>query len=341
MAQFERMDAPTDPHFGCGPADRSAEEHVRWGAILLDKPSGPTSRSAAEAAGRAVGARRVGHGGTLDPKVTGVLPVLLERCTPVADILLGSDKTYSGTMALHGDVSDAALHNAMERFIGTVTQTPPVRSAVKRAPRQRWVYRWDVIERSDRRVTFTVRCQGGTYIRTLCHDLGGALGCGAHMASLRRTKSGPFAQDECTTMDALVHAEDPREVVLPIENIVLRVLPGIWMSDGAVHSVCSGYPLAAPGICRMDDFRPDARVALLTLKGELVGLGRSLMSARDAMSVEKGYVARPQRVLMPPDTYPKWEGTATTTDAFSRPSAVGSDGKAKDSSNDLNTERRS
>jgi len=338
MSQFERMDAPTDSRFGCRPAERSAEEYVRWGAILLDKPSGPTSRSAAEAAGRAVGARRVGHGGTLDPKVTGVLPILLNRCTPVADVLLGSDKTYSGVMTLHGDVTDAALQAAMEKFVGTVTQMPPVRSAVKRAPRQRWVYRWDLTERSDRQVTFTVRCQGGTYIRTLCHDLGDALGCGAHMATLRRTKSGPFALDECTTMDALARAADPREVVLPIEDIVLRVLPGIWMSDGAVHSVCSGYPLAAPGICRMDEFRAGARVALLTLKGELVGLGKSLMSARDAMSIEKGHVAQPQRVLMPPDTYPKWNAELGTRNA--ELTATANDG-GNDGNNGPATERRS
>jgi tRNA pseudouridine55 synthase len=308
MAQFERMDAATDPRFGCRPADRSVAEYVRWGAILLDKPSGPTSRSAAEAAGRAVGARRVGHGGTLDPKVTGVLPLLLGRCTPVADILLGCDKTYAGAMMLHGDVDDSALHAAMAASVGTVTQTPPVRSAVKRAPRQRWVYRWDVTERDGRRVAFIVRCQGGTYIRTLCHELGKALGCGAHMAELRRTESGPFKLDDCTTMDAIEQSVDPRRVVRPVEEIVLRVLPGIWMSDGAVQSVCSGYPLAAPGICRTDDFRTDERVALLTLKGELVGLGRALMSAGDAMNAERGLVARPQRVLMPPETYPKWKG---------------------------------
>jgi H/ACA ribonucleoprotein complex subunit 4 len=308
-------DAPTDPAHGRRPEERSLREHLLLGVLLLDKPSGPSSRRSALAAARLLGIRKVGHGGTLDPKVTGVLPVLLAHSTPVAEILLGCDKTYEGTMALHGDASDSELADAMASFVGVIEQLPPRRSAVKRAVRKRTVYRFGMAGREGANVAFVCACEGGTYVRKLVHDLGERLGCGAHMTGLRRTQSGPFAIDECVTMEALCKVgELPgperdaalRRIVLSLEDVVARILPRLWVADGAVRSICTGYPLMAPGVCRLASFARGDSVAVLTLKGELVALGSAMMSSADIIRERSGVCVTPDRVFMAKETYPKW-----------------------------------
>ena len=116
MAFHVRWDCATDPACGCPPRERGLAEYVDWGVVILDKPAGCTSRRAADRVRRALGAAKVGHGGTLDPGVTGVLPVLLGRATPVAAVLLGCDKAYEGVMQLHGEVPDDALRAALGPF---------------------------------------------------------------------------------------------------------------------------------------------------------------------------------------------------------------------------------
>ena len=160
-------------------------------------------------------------------------------------------------------------------------------------------------------------CQGGTYVRKLIHDLGQELGCGAHMLSLKRTRSGPFALDECVSLTEIEEAgrlmaegqcEPVRRLVRPVEQIVGRMLPRVWLDDGALHSVCTGYPLAVPGICELNDFERDDRVAALTMKGELVGIGRAVLSSEEVLRADHGLAVKVDRVLMQPDVYPKPPG---------------------------------
>jgi len=315
VARYVKTRCVTDPSHGCAPAARELAEYVRWGAVILDKPAGPTSRKAGEAVRRLVGAAKVGHGGTLDPMVTGVLPVLLGKSTRVAGLLLGSDKAYTGVMVLHGDVSDEELQEALCGFQGVIEQLPPRRSRVKRAPRRRRVHAFEATGRDGRRVEFTVRCQGGTYVRKLVHDLGQALGCGAHMVGLRRTQSGPFALEDCVTMAAIERAcalsdserdEALRRIVLPVEAVVGRLLPQVRMADGAVCSVCDGFPLAVPGVCELDEFCAGAPVAALTMKGELVGIGEALLDSGTILAERSGLAVAVHTVLMHRGTYPRW-----------------------------------
>ncbi len=304
-----RQVCPTDPEWGCAPAERSAEEVVRWGAVLLDKPSGPTSRRAAERVARILGADKVGHGGTLDPKVTGVLPVLLEKSTRAAEVLLGCDKSYEGTMSLHGDVDDAELERGMAALRGVIEQMPPRRSAVARRLREREVYRFEVTGRSGREVAFEVDCQGGTYIRKLVHDLGLQLSCKAHMTSLRRTRAAGFGVGECVTTEEVAEVartggvDALRRVVLPVEEVLGRLLPRVQVEDGAVQPLCTGYPLAAPGVCAVEEFAEGDQVLVVTLKGEVVALGRALMGWEEALSAERGLAVRMEHVLMEKGTY--------------------------------------
>jgi H/ACA ribonucleoprotein complex subunit 4 len=297
----------TDPRFGGAPGRRSDSEWVRWGVVLLDKPSGPTSRQAAERVARALGAEKVGHGGTLDPKVTGVLPVLLGRSTRVAEVLLGCDKGYEGVMALHGDVDDEALERGMESLHGVIEQMPPRRSAVARRLRERAVYRFEVTGREGRQARFAVDCQGGTYVRKLIHDLGLELGCGAHMASLRRVRAAGFGIEDCVSAEQVAQAAgDPealRRVVRPVEEVLGRLLPRVEVEDGAVGPLCTGYPLAAPGVCALEDFGVGERVLLLTQKGEVVALGEALMSSHEVLEARHGLAVRMEHVLMEKGRY--------------------------------------
>jgi len=319
MARHARAPAQTDPRYGRRLSERNLREHIERGVVLLDKPAGMSSRSAAEVAARLLGVERFGHGGTLDPAVTGVLPVLLGRSTPAAAALLGCDKSYVGTMLLHDDVQNERLKQAMEQFVGLIEQLPPRRSRVRRRPRRRTVHAFRVTARNGRQVQFEVDCQGGTYVRKLVHDLGQALGCGAHMAALRRTRSGPFGLEDCVTvaeLRAAVSAADAgdeaplRRAVRSVEQVLCRLMPVVVIDDGAVRSVCTGYPLAVRGVCELDDFQRGRRVALLTLKGELVALGRALLDTEQILAAEHGFAVKVERVTMDQDIYPKWQRPA-------------------------------
>lgn len=224
-------------------------------------------------------------------------------------------------MALHGVVSEDKIREVCEEFVGPIYQRPPLKASVERRLRIRRVYSIDVHEVVGKLVLMTVRCEAGTYIRKLCHDIGEVLGVGAHMAELRRIQTGPFTENEnLVTMHELHEAVIAwreynnggllRKVVLPVEYTV-RNMPKIYIRDSAVDAICHGAPLAAPGVVHLtDDIVKDKHVAIMTLKGELVAIAKALMSSNEIMEVEKGIVAKPIRVIMKPGIYPKqWGNT--------------------------------
>ncbi len=181
----------TDPKYGCTPSERPAKQYIKYGTINLDKPAGPTSHEVAAWVKKILKLDAIGHGGTLDPKVTGVLPVTLEESTKMVQALLYSGKEYICVLKLHGEVDEASLKRVLGLFEDEIYQRPPLRSSVKRQLRTRRIYYIDYIERDGRNVLFKVGCEGGTYIRKLCFDIGEILGVGGHMQELRRTRAGP------------------------------------------------------------------------------------------------------------------------------------------------------
>lgn len=252
--------------------------------------------------------------------VTGVLPVALEDATKAVQVFLYSGKEYVCLMQLHADVDDLNLKSTLEEFTGEILQRPPLRASVRRDLRKRTVYRISLLEKDGRRVLFRVACQAGTYIRKLCSDLGEALGCGAHMRALRRTRAGPFTEDEhIFTLQQLQEArrlyveegcEGPlREAVRPVEEI-FKHIPKIYIRDSAVDAVCHGAMLALPGVVKVETgIRRGGPAAVFTLKGEVVALARSELSTQEMMEAEKGIAVRPVRVIMRPGTYPRvWGG---------------------------------
>lgn len=310
-----RAEEETDPSFGCPPEQRPIVEFIRFGVINLDKPPGPTSHEVVSWVKRILELDRAGHGGTLDPKVTGVLPITLEEATKVVQALLESGKEYICVMRTHGEEKEERVVEVLKLFEGRIYQRPPIRASVKRRLRTRTIYRIEYLEGDGRNWLFKVACESGTYIRKLCFDVGEILGLGAHMHELRRVRSGPFNEAELFTVYDLVDAvgllreeEDERplrRVVKPMES-ALRLLPKIWIRDSAVEAICSGASLAVPGILRLETgIVKGSTVAVLTQKGEGVALMRAEMSEEQMAEAERGIAATPLRVLMPRGTYPR------------------------------------
>ena len=317
MAELlHKAEGETDPKFGCSPNKRPIDEHISKGVINLDKPSGPTSHEVDSWVKRILSADKTGHGGTLDPRVTGVLPIGIDQATRVIHLLLEAPKEYVCLMRLHEEVEDCRIAEILREFQGKIFQTPPVKSAVKRELRVRKIYYVHLLELEGQEVLFTIGCEAGTYIRKYCHDIGEALGCGAHMAELRRTRVGPFQEDETLkNLQDLTDAyhewkeegdESPlREVVMPMEQAAAH-LPKIYIRDSAVDAIAHGADLAAGGITSLSsDIEKGSTVALFTLKDELVAAGESLYKCHDILEKKKDIMVDIKKVFMEPGTYPK------------------------------------
>jgi len=316
---ISRVDDETDPKYGCPPAKRSIEAHLRYGVINLDKPSGPSSHEVVAWVKKLLHVDHAGHSGTLDPKVTGVLPIGLKEATKVIGVLLLSKKEYVCVLRLHDDASEDRVRAVLAEFVDEIYQRPPLRSSVQRTLRTRRIYYIDDLEFQSHLVLFRVGCQSGTYIRKLCHDIGEALGVGAHMDELRRTRGGSFGEDEnLVTLfdlkdayDALTERGDEsklRACVQPMEN-ALKDRPRVFIRDSAVDSICHGAKLAIPGISKLDpEISPKNIVGIYSLKGELVAIGRALLSTDEMVTQEHGIAFDTLRVVMPIGTYPRtWQ----------------------------------
>jgi len=238
----------------------------------------------------------------------------LEDATKVVQSFLFSGKEYVCVMEIHDDVPESTLREVMTEFVGEIYQKPPLRASVKREPRKRFIYQLNLHEIEGRRVLFSCSCQAGTYIRKLCSDIGEVLGCGAHMRELRRTCAGPFTEDggsvtlhEISVANSEFEAgnEGPLRAIIKPMELALSSIPQIVIRDSAVDSVCHGANLAVPGIVKLDSSIEQNRpVALLTLKGEAVALGRTLMTTQEVLDRESGIAVKTERVLMERGTYP-------------------------------------
>lgn len=306
----------TDPAYGTSPRERSLEMHLRLGAINLDKTSGPTSHEIVAWVKRILEVDKAGHSGTLDPKVTGILPVLLGDATRVMETLLMAGKEYICLMHVHKPVPKRRIIEVCGQFVGPILQKPPLKSSVVKELRTRTIYYLEVLEIEEQHVLMRVGCQAGTYIRKLCYDIGLALGTGANMEELRRTRAGPFREDDTLAtlhqlMDAYMAYKERgdesllRRVIQPVEA-ALAHLPRLEIADNAVDAICHGAPLAAPGLLSLETgiSRGDD-VALFTLKGEAVAIARAELSSEEMLASSSGIVAATERVIMEPGTYPK------------------------------------
>jgi len=304
----------TSDKYGKDPKKRTVEELILHGVINLDKPQGPTSHQVSAYVQDILGIKKAGHSGTLDPNVTGVLPVALEKSTKIVQTMLTAGKEYVCVMHLHRVVPEYELFKVLDKFTGEINQMPPLKSSVKRQWRQRNIYYIEVLDTIEQDVLFKVGCQAGTYIRKLVHDIGQELKIGAHMAELRRTKAGSFDETTLFTLqdlsDALYYYKKHhnetfiRKVIQPVENAVQH-LGKVWIMDTAVDSICHGAPLAVPGISKYETkIEKDDLVAMFTLKDELIGYGTALMTSKD-IEKNKGLFVKTHKVIMSQGTYPR------------------------------------
>ncbi len=302
------------PFFGKEPSKRSIEELIENGVVVIDKPCGPTSHQVASWVKEILHLNKAGHGGTLDPNVGGVLPVALENATKAVGLMHEIAKEYVCIMKLHGSVDEKRVREVMKSFVGKIWQIPPKEAAVKRVRRQRTIYYINIIEMDGKDVLFKVGCEGGTYIRVLCEDIGKKLGIGAHMEELRRTKTGIFEEEDAIYLQDLLDAyifwkeegkEFIKKIIYPVETLVEH-LPDIIIKDSAVDAICHGANLMVPGVAMVETgIKKGSKVAIKTLKEEIVAIAEALMSTREIMEKEHGIVADTKRVIMKPGTYPK------------------------------------
>lgn len=313
-----RKVAPTNPRWGGDPNKRPMNELLNFGVVIVDKPPGPSSHQVSAYTKEILHIKKAGHSGTLDPKVTGVLPVCLGSGTRLAQSTLIAGKEYITLMHLHRLVEEYEIRKLLAAFIGKIKQLPPIKSAVKRQVRERNIYYLELLDIKGQDVLFKAGTQAGTYIRKLCHDMGVMVkdkdgSVGAHMVELRRSKAGPFTEEQSCTLhdlkDAYHYYEKGdesrlRKLVLPGEQ-ALSHLKKIWVFDQAVHTLCNGVQLKVPGISKLDDdIKKDDPVAVFTLKNEAILVGTARLSSKQMMG-ESGVAVKTAQVFMPSGIYPK------------------------------------
>lgn len=301
--------------FGTDPASRTVEELLQTGIVIVDKPSGPTSHQVTAWVSRMLGGVKAGHAGTLDPAVTGVLPIGTGISVRALDALHYLPKEYVGVMRFHGDIDAGEVQSLFAEFTGKIYQMPPVRSAVKRERRVREIYSLRLLESEGRMFLFHAVCEAGTYIRTLCRDIGEASCRGGQLVELRRTRSGPFGEESCITLqqleDALYYHRNGDSsrllsCVRPFEEL-LRAFPSIVLKESAVDSICHGANLSVRGIEKVHgSIKRGSIVSLVTGRGEGVALATSLMSRELMENAASGVACDTMRVFMKPGTYPKF-----------------------------------
>jgi len=181
-------------------SEKSIQELLEFGILNIDKPSGKTSFDISDFVRETLssfGVRKTSHFGTLDPKVTGVLPIALNRACKLTGYFIGQDKEYIGIMRMHAEATIEEIKKAIkEKFIGKIIQMPPVKSRVKRQEREREVKKFELLEKDGKDILFHTIVQGGTYIRKLLSDLGDYMKIGAHMLELRRSRACIFEEDD-------------------------------------------------------------------------------------------------------------------------------------------------
>ncbi|MBR5470691.1 MAG: tRNA pseudouridine(55) synthase TruB [Oscillibacter sp.] len=251
------------------------------GIIIIDKPAGWTSQDVAAKLRGVFRERRVGHGGTLDPMATGVLPIFIGRATRGVEFFESAEKEYiaglrlgltTNTQDTTGEVLDEQpvsvtgeqLREILTKFLGKQEQVPPMYSAVKIGGKKLYelARQGKTVERKARAIEIKelelldgegcefrirVRCSKGTYVRTLCHDIGQALGCGGCMSSLRRTMAGTYRLAQAVTMDELLRQEDPEALLLPVDSLFAEY-PAHTVQDNQLKAVFNGAAVKAAGL---------------------------------------------------------------------------------------------
>ncbi|KAH9412253.1 H/ACA ribonucleoprotein [Ordospora pajunii] len=318
---MDTMIVKTDRYTPCGrgsmPLNRCIKEYIKYGVVSLDKSANPSSHEVVTWVKGILGCEKTGHGGTLDPQVSGVLTVCIDRATRLTKSQQSLGKEYVCVIEFHGECDEQGFRNACKRLVGALFQRPPLMCAVKRELRIRNVYGIEIVEFDAKRRLglFRVSCEAGTYVRTLCTHIGVFMGCGAVMKELRRVRSGLVDESQIYTLHDLLDAvyllntENNevaiRRVIQPLEALLVGY-PRIMIKDSSVNAICYGAKLSITGVLRFDkNIDVGGDVVVITTKGEAVALGVALASSPEMSIAQHGFVCKTKRVIMEKDLYPR------------------------------------
>jgi H/ACA ribonucleoprotein complex subunit 4 len=284
---------------------------------VIDKPRGPSSHEVAAWVRRILYVGKSGHSGTLDPNVSGVLPVGIGRATRLLPYITTKDKKYVCLMRTKKPQTEEQFLSMFKRFTGEITQTPPRESAVAKRARKRKVYYINPLQLKPKEALFEVHCEAGTYIRVLVQDFGRICG-GAEMLELRRIAVGGITEQSAIPIQQLSDAiwaarrgEESaleRSLIPPQEALSLRK---VVLRDSAVEAVSAGAPLYAPGLASFDaGIIRGEPVSLLSERGEFVGVGRAGLPSEEMGAHKSGVILTPEVIVMERGKYPRWAASA-------------------------------
>jgi len=313
----------TNDAYGTYYDKRNVEQLLNYGLIILDKPPGPTSHEVVAWCKRILKISKIGHSGTLDPQVSGVLPLGLGEATKALGVLLLGPKEYQALGRLHSLPTKEKLDDVLRQFTGEIFQKPPQRSSVLRHTRIRKIFELELLEQKERLLLIRVLCEAGTYIRKLFYDIGEVLGPGATMVELRRSRVHQFHEsNNLVTLHRLVDAfaiwEEKKDdskllkLIQPVEH-ALSEIKSVVIRDSTIDALCHGAQLAIPGILQVSpNLKKGDLVAIYSQKGEAVALAEATMSEYEIQDSVKGYAFQTKRIIMQPNTYPKsWRSKPT------------------------------
>ena len=299
---------------GINPEEMTVEQRLNSGFILLDKPPGPTSHQIASWVRDLLGLDRLGHGGTLDPFATGVLPLMAGKSMKLTKGILKTDKSYIAVLKFSQSTDRNELMEVIEKLSGRIYNVPPEISAVKVQVRTRKIHQFELIELSESVAIVKIVCEAGTYIRTIARDMGLMLGYKVELKELRRENSGRFSLEDCVTLQQIADAvwlwkecDKPdaiKKIIHPTEKLLLNK-PYIVVKDSAASALCHGAPLLRPGIIEVSDkLSAGLEVAAFTTKNEVVGIVKMSKDFAEISSTTNGEVGKPVMILMEQDRYP-------------------------------------
>ena len=283
--------------------EKSIQELLNFGITNIDKPTGMTSFDVVNAVWKALGLKKAGHFGTLDPNVTGVLPIALGNACKIQEYFMHHEKTYVGTMQLHKPTTKEKLEDEMKKFIGKINQLPPRKSRVKRQVRQREVIEFKILSFNEDAKTaeFIAEVEAGTYIRKLIDDLGKGMG-GAQMIGLRRIKAGIFSEKDkefVSLADFEKAAEEYKKgnekilkkLIIPAE-IVTRILPTVEVNEESLKKLKNGSPIFTEMLENKEMKIPENSFAVF-FKNKIVEIAKKAKEPENP-----NILARPEVVLL-------------------------------------------
>ena len=314
MARIQLGDKSKPSNHGIDPENLTIEQRLASGFILLDKPPGPTSHQIASWVRDLLGLERLGHGGTLDPFATGVLPLMAGKSMKLTKGILKTDKTYIAVLKFAQETNAETLNDVIDKLTGRIYNVPPEISAVKVQVRTRKIYSFELIESTSKQAIVKIACEAGTYIRTIARDMGLLLGYNVELKELRRENSGRFNLMDCVTLQEIADAvwlwkecdnsTALEKIIHPTEKLLLDK-PYIIVKDSAASALCHGAPLLRPGLIEVSDKLSNGlEVAAFTSKNEVVGIVKMSKDFTEISNETSGEIGKPVMILMEQERYP-------------------------------------